>query len=157
MLLVDSRHRRVRQGSASVTKPLSTRTLPLQLVALALSTLFAFAISIVVTKFVAERGVKLTAAFSNGTKVPQALVDKLKGQLGVKTEYNSKSYCKCLIHLIQILFILLMGHFLIVLFLAVAPWFGFLFALIATIVTYLAMKRARAAHTNSAPNSVEKF
>ncbi|KAG8924174.1 hypothetical protein FRC03_012071 [Tulasnella sp. 419] len=105
--------------TSSARAPLSTRTLPAQAGALLFSVIFAFATAVVCTVFVANRGAVITATIG-GRAVPQSLIDSLKRQFGFETEYRVRDY---------------------LIFLAVAPWIGFLFGSIAAGITLIALSK----------------
>ncbi|KAG8986558.1 hypothetical protein FRB94_002696 [Tulasnella sp. JGI-2019a] len=114
LLLIDTKKRH------APNVPFSSRTLILQLLALIGANIFAIATAAVTTDFVSKRSAKVTSTFANGTVVPPALVAALSAQLGISPVYKDQNY---------------------LVFLAIAPWIGVLFGLIATIITFHAWRR----------------
>ncbi|CAE6526248.1 unnamed protein product [Rhizoctonia solani] len=104
------------------TNPISTRTLGAQTGLLAFLTIWIFACLVAVTKFAAN-GSAAVAAYLGGAKVPDSLVHATETQLGFSRVYWDQLYVRIL---------------------TVAPWVTFLFALISTIVSFVASRKRTA-------------
>ncbi|KAG8741035.1 hypothetical protein FRC10_003419 [Ceratobasidium sp. 414] len=118
LILLDSRK--------SSTSTLSTRTLPAQTGILAFLSVWIFATVVAVTKFAAH-GSASVRAYSGGTQLPDSLVRGTEKALGFSRVYWAQLYVRIL---------------------TVAPWVTFLFALIATVVTFMA-SRERSSSTST--------
>ncbi|TBU58334.1 hypothetical protein BD310DRAFT_927487 [Dichomitus squalens] len=106
----------------SPTRSLSTRTLPLQGVLLAIGTLGLFASLVAMTDFVANRQVKVSASIG-GTPVPASLVQSVEQSLGVTPVYHKIFYLKRAV---------------------ILPWFAFLFGAISTALSFASPRNAPA-------------
>ncbi|CAE6458924.1 unnamed protein product [Rhizoctonia solani] len=98
------------------SNPISTRTLGLQSGLLAFLTIWIFACLVAVTKFAATGGAAV-AAYTGGIKVPDSLVHATEARLGFSRVYWDQLYVRIL---------------------TIAPWITFFFALITTIVSFMA-------------------
>ncbi|KAJ7671996.1 hypothetical protein B0H17DRAFT_1335341 [Mycena rosella] len=103
----------------------STRTLTLQYLSLAICVIVLFATQVAVSIFVSTRSVKVSASV-DGLALPDSVVQTVERELGVSTEYSSFEY---------------------LVLIAVLPWFTFLFTLIAVIVTFIASRRETSSGT----------
>ncbi|CAE6536807.1 unnamed protein product [Rhizoctonia solani] len=114
LLVLDS----LKPPSAS---PISTRTLGFQTGLLAFLTVWIFACIVAVTKFAATGSAAVTA-YTGGVRVPDSLVHATEARLGFSRVYWDQLYVRIL---------------------TIPPWITFLFALITTIVSFVASgKRA---------------
>ncbi|PVF93432.1 hypothetical protein CPB86DRAFT_790107 [Serendipita vermifera] len=105
--------------SAGSSLPISTRTLKWQWMALGFLTVWILACNIACT-YIAVNNEAKTVAYLGSTRLSQALVEARERQLGVNPAYWSNDYVR-----LQV----------------IPPWATFLFSLLATIVTYLAVGR----------------
>lgn len=106
----------------SSSSPISTRTLGAQTGLLAFLTIWIFACLVAVTKFAAN-GSAAVAAYTGGVKLPDSLVHATEASLGFSRVYWDQLYVRIL---------------------TVAPWVTFLFALITTIVSFMASQKRTA-------------
>ncbi|KAG8990272.1 hypothetical protein FRB94_013503 [Tulasnella sp. JGI-2019a] len=129
LLLIDTKKRHAVPNAPHVRKaPFSSRTLILQLLALIGANIFAIATAAVTTDFVSKRSAKVTSTFANGTVVPPTLIAALSAQLGISPVYKDQNY---------------------LVFLAIAPWIGVLFGLIATLITFHAWRRYKTSRSEA--------
>ncbi|CAE7208315.1 unnamed protein product [Rhizoctonia solani] len=104
------------------TNPISTRTLSVQTGLLAFLTVWIFACLVAVTKFAATGGAAV-AAYTGGVRVPDSLVHATETRLGFSRVYWDQLYVRIL---------------------TIAPWVTFLFALITTVVSFVASGKRKA-------------
>ena len=78
----------------SPLRPLSTRTLPVQGVLLAIGTLGLFASLVAMTDFVANRQAKVSASIG-GTQLPPSFVQGVEQLLGTTPVYHKIGYREC--------------------------------------------------------------
>ncbi|KAG8984359.1 hypothetical protein FRB90_005362 [Tulasnella sp. 427] len=107
--------------SSRVPQFLRTGMLPLLLALWTFSTIFVLVTSVITTIFVETRQAKVTAYLPNGTKMPDSLVTAFSKQLGMSPEYSTFGYLK---------------------FMTIAPWIALLFAVLSTILTFVAYRRS---------------
>ncbi|KAG8805350.1 hypothetical protein FRC17_005555 [Serendipita sp. 399] len=112
-------------SSSSSARPLSTRLLTAEWASLAFMTVWLLACNIPVTKTAVNGRVHTRAFLPTGVELSQAAVATTERSFGINSAYWSRDY----IHL-QI----------------IPPWFAFLFALVATVVSFLASRR-KGTHT----------
>jgi len=121
LLIRDTRKRYAVPNAPHVLQsPWSSRTLILQVLCFVIAASFTFATAVVTTVFVASRQAKVTSILPNGTFMPESLVAAFATRVGISPVYKNQDY---------------------LVFLAVAPWGGFLFSFIALIVTFMAWRR----------------
>ncbi|KAJ7267185.1 hypothetical protein C8J57DRAFT_1326933 [Mycena rebaudengoi] len=106
---------------------ISTHTLRLQYISLAVLAIGLLAVQIPLTVFTATRSAQV-AAFIDGIKLPNTVVKVVEKAIGVKTAYKDFDYLTLL---------------------AILPWFAILFTTIAAIVTFMASSHARSAALGS--------
>ncbi|KAB5592927.1 hypothetical protein CTheo_3638 [Ceratobasidium theobromae] len=114
--------------------PFSTRTLGLQKASLAFLTLWVFACLIPVTKFAAERSAAV-AAYTGGVQLPDSLVRSTESRLGFSRVYWDQLYVRLL---------------------TIAPWITFAFALVTTIVTFMAASEASSEAASAQVSGADK-
>ncbi|KAI0079795.1 hypothetical protein K474DRAFT_1658593 [Panus rudis PR-1116 ss-1] len=107
----------------ALSKPVSTRTLPIQTGLFAFLTVWLFATLVAFTDIVANRSAKVTA-FLGGQPLPESIISATQKALGVTPVYHEINYLRN-------------G--------AILAWIAFLFGLISTIISFLAQRRARSA------------
>ncbi|KIM33073.1 hypothetical protein M408DRAFT_326733 [Serendipita vermifera MAFF 305830] len=112
LLLLDMR----KSASAVSKEPISTRTLPLQWMSLAFMAVWIFACAVPATLTAVNGEAKVTA-FSRGAQLPDALVAATERSLGVDPAYWSNDFVR-----LQ----------------TIPPWIALGFAIITTIVTFVA-------------------
>ncbi|KAG8895108.1 hypothetical protein FRB99_000765 [Tulasnella sp. 403] len=120
LLILDGRKRYAVANAPHVrSAPWSSKTLILQFLCFVLATIFTLATSITTTVIVATREATVTAKFPDGRVMPPSLIKTFQAKLGKSPVYKDVNY---------------------LIFLATAPWFGFLASFIATIVTFVAWR-----------------
>ncbi|KAG8783456.1 hypothetical protein FRC16_002359 [Serendipita sp. 398] len=123
LIVLDSR-----SSKAASSRPLSTRLLTAEWASLAFMTVWILACAIPVTKTAVNGRVHTRAFTSTGLELSQVAVAATERRFGINSAYWSRYSVR-----LQV----------------IPPWFAFLFALIATVVSFLASKKPIAHSTPS--------